>query len=114
MRSDGTAAIGISSPSKLRHLTVRELWIQELVQAQKLVSDQETRNADRDVRTTYIVHMFSLSGVRVKSCLELTASGLATVVLQGCASIVHVEGTATALCLNVEPRRLRLKTHQQF
>ena len=40
VRHDSTAAIGITSRSgagKLRHLGVKELWIQELVQVRKLV-----------------------------------------------------------------------------
>ena len=43
VRSDSAAANGISSRSggsKLRHLGVKELWIQKLVQAQKLVIKQ--------------------------------------------------------------------------
>ena len=41
------------------------------------------------------MYLWSLSGVRMKICLELTALNVATVVLQGCASIVHVEGAVT-------------------
>ena len=105
VRSDGTAAIGISPRSgacKLRQLGVKELWIQELVQARKLVIKKVgTDDNPADVGTKYIdvgkklVHLFNLSGLRMKRSLELTALIVATVALQGCASIVHVEGAVT-------------------
>ena len=52
-----------------------------------------------DVGSKYIdvgkklVHLLNLSGLRMKRSLELTVLIVATVALQGCASIVHVEGT---------------------
>ena len=42
-----------------------------------------------------LVHLMSLGGLRMKRGWELTALSVATVVLQGCASIVLVEGTVT-------------------
>ena len=103
VRRDSTAAIGISPRSgacKLRQLGVKELWIQELVQARKLVIKKVgTDDNPADVGTKYIdvgkklVHLLYSSGLRMQRSLELTALIVATVALQCCASIVHVEGT---------------------
>ena len=58
MQSDSTAAFGISSRSgagKLRRLGVKELWIQELVQARKLLTKRVgTDDILADVGTKYI------------------------------------------------------------
>ena len=54
------------------------------VQATELESSRST-----------IVHLMSSSGLRMKRGLELTALGAATVVLQGCTSIVHAEVAVT-------------------
>ena len=98
VRSDDTAAIGISSRSgagKLKHLGVKEFRIQELVQARKLVIKKVGDDNLADVGTKYnedgkkLVHLSSLSVLRMQKGLEMKAlSG--KVVLQGCASIVHV------------------------
>ena len=86
------AAIGISSRSsagKLRHPRVKELWIQELVRARKLVIKKVgTDDNFADVGTKYIedgknVYLLSLSGLRMKRAWS------------GCGSIVHVEGAVT-------------------
>ena len=79
------AATGISSRSsagKLRHPRVKELWIQELVRAQKLVIKKVgPDDIFADVGTKYIedgkkVHLLSLSGVRMKRSVELIPSVL--------------------------------------
>ena len=71
------------------------------MQARKIVIMKVgTDDNPADVGTNYIVdgknltHLLGLGGVRMKRSLEL-ASSVATVVLQGCAGIVHVEGTVT-------------------
>ena len=82
VRSDDTAAIGISSRSgagKLKHLGVKEFRIQELVQARKLVIKKVGGDNLADVGTKYnedgkkLVHLSSLSVLRMKKGLEMKA-----------------------------------------
>ena len=90
MRSDSTAASGISSRSvagKLSHPGVKELRIQELVQARKLlIKKVGTDDNPADVGTKYVedgkklVHLLSLRRMRMKRGLELTALSVSTVV----------------------------------
>ena len=75
-------------------------WSPRGLQASKrVIKKVGTDGNPADVGTKYIedgmklVQLLSLSGLRVKRGLELTALSVATVVLQGCASIVHAEGT---------------------
>ena len=83
---------------------VKELWVQELVQARKLVIKKiSTDDNPGDVGATCIrgwqeAHAPVGVGRREEEG-ELRASVLsvAAVVLQGCASLVHVEGTVTGL-----------------
>ena len=76
--------------------------MQELVLARKLVIKIiGTNDNPTDVETKYIengkklTHL--LGAVRMKMGVGLSSWSVATVVLQGCATIVHVEGTMTGL-----------------
>ena len=90
-----------SGAGKLRHLGVKEFWVQERVQARKLVSQKVGTDDSVVVGTTYsddgmkFTHLLGLGGVTMKRGVELVTLSVATVALQGCASIVHVGGTVT-------------------
>ena len=101
--------IGISSRSSAGHLGVKELSIHELLQARKFVIKKvgtDDNPADFGTKCTEdgkkFVHLLGLSGLRMKRGLELTTFSVATVVWQGCASIVNVEGTVTGSIVSLE------------
>ena len=106
VRGDGTAEIRISSRSgagKLRLSGVKELCIQELVPARKLVIEKVgTGDNPADVGTKQVddskkLVPLDLGGLRLKRSLVQTALSVRTVVLQGCASVAHVEDPVTGV-----------------
>ena len=77
------------------------LWVQELVARSLAIKKVGTDERAADVGTKCIedgkklTHLLGLGCVRVKRGLELAAVSVVKVALQGCASIVHVQGTVT-------------------
>ena len=90
--SDSTAAIGTSSRSG-------NLVSGACTSSKVLVNKVGTGDTPADVGTKYIedgkklTHLLGVNGVRMNRSVELVTLSAALVVLQGCASVVHVEGT---------------------
>ena len=98
VRSDGAAGdpvranCGISESKSPGFMQARKLVVKKVGTDDNFAYVGTKYNEDGKK----LVHLLSLSGLRMKMGLGLTALNVATVALQGCASIVHVEGTVTA------------------